>query len=108
MKTIAKNDQIEIVTGARRYNAERVLVHASKVLDMRADFAKEMIRSYGIIAGRPGREGEATTKDALTIQAPAEVVARACDIADLAFAEFDRRGWLLTLLDYADLTAIED
>lgn len=105
MKTVGKTDDLEVVTGAHRYNSERLLTHQRRMMDQRAAFAAEMIRSWGVVAARPADQGEMRDERGLTLLPPQELVERACAITEAAFAAFGQRGWLVNLPAYADLAA---
>jgi hypothetical protein len=36
------------------------------------------------------------------------VVSRACEVTELAFAEFEQRGWVLDVPPFEELTGAED
>jgi hypothetical protein len=94
MKTVAKNDYLELLYGLTRFSSE-VAIHARKMHDPRAEFAREMIRSWGMVTARPAAENGMQDIRHLTLLPPEEVVSRACTVTELAFAEFERRGWTL-------------
>jgi hypothetical protein len=108
MKTVAQTEHTQVVTGAKRYNAERLVIHQTKHLDPRAEFAAQMIRTWGIVAGRPADTGEAADERGVALLSPAELVSRACEITDLAMAEFERRGWVVNLPAYEQLSELDD
>ena len=108
MKTVVETDVLEVITGAKKYNSEKVMLHLKRALDDRAQLAVAMIQAWGMVAARPANEGEPVDGKGLTLTVPAEVVSRACECVDLAFAEFERRGWSVALPKYSELTEIED
>ena len=108
MKTIAKNDHLQLLTGVPRYNADRLVAHHPKHPDQRAAFAQEMMRTWGMVAARPAVNGEGRDDKGLALLPPAEVVSRACEVAELAFAEFQQRGWLLDVPLFEELTSDDD
>ena len=71
------------------------------IKNSQADFAQELIR-FGVFTPAPGDASGARYQqfDALTVK---QVVTRACDAAAEAFAEFERRGWLIKVPLYDDL-----
>jgi hypothetical protein len=71
-------------------------IHNRHTLKSEADMAKQMAMT-GMVAGIHDNE----TMKLLT---PDEVVQRACDIAQLAYAEFARRGWLVPLPSHQEMT----
>jgi hypothetical protein len=61
-----------------------------------AEIAQELVTRWGIIAARPDGEDSAG-RAKLALLAPAEIVQRACDTAELLIAEFEKRGWFVEL-----------
>jgi hypothetical protein len=67
--------------------------HQTYVPDDRLDFAKEIICRWGLVAGETDGEYTAGRSKLRRMTAP-EIVGFACDVAELAYAEFDKRGWM--------------
>jgi hypothetical protein len=61
-----------------------------------AEIAQEFATRWGMIAAKPDGEDSAG-RAKLALLAPAEIVQRACDTADLLIAEFEKRGWFVEL-----------
>jgi hypothetical protein len=70
--------------------------------DQRLEFAKEIISRFALIAGDDNGEDSAGRAKARR-QTPGEIVSFACDTAEKAFEEFEKRGWLMPLPDYQEL-----
>lgn len=64
--------------------------------DQEAHFAMHLMDHLGIAVATDDGEDSAG-RHKLRLQTPDEVVQRACDIAQKAFAEFEKRGWMLAL-----------
>lgn len=61
-----------------------------------AAFAMDLMKHLGICAGRPDGE-DSTGRQKGALLSPDEVVTRACSIADIAWQEFQKRGWILDI-----------
>lgn len=59
-----------------------------------AKLAITLIERWGMVAAKHDGEDSAG-RACLTLQTPEELVERACKTAELAFAELERRGWML-------------
>jgi hypothetical protein len=105
MKTVASNDLGELVAGENNYkNYEgRAFIHQRKIPDQRAVFAQDMMRTWGMVVGRPAIAMEPQDKREMTLMPVSEVIERACSMADLAFKEFAARGWLLETPSWEEL-----
>lgn len=71
-----------------------ILVHESTALQHRAGLAADLIERFGSVASIPDGE-DSGGRQRLRLQTPDELVSRCCAIADAAFGEFEKRGWLL-------------
>ncbi len=67
--------------------------HNRQILKAEGEFAKAMIQS-GMVAGLHEKHGD---DEIMRLLPPAEVIERACTLAELAYAEFAKRGWILPL-----------
>lgn len=75
---------------------------AQYIPNQRARLAIVMIEKMALAIGKI--EGEDSAGRAiLDNMPPREVVERACDIADLAGDEFEKRGWLIKVPDDAEV-----
>jgi hypothetical protein len=78
------------------YRHEPVSIYKKLAPNRKADLAERLISHFGVVAGTPdGEDSKGRAK--VNLMPPAEVVQRACEIADLAIDEFDKRGWYLEL-----------
>ena len=72
----------------------------------RAQFAMKLLEHFAIVAGET--EGEDTAgRSKARLQSVEEAVTRAINIADLAFDEFDKHGWLIDIPE-AKLKAVKN
>ena len=62
----------------------------------KAELARLLLEKLSIATGEPDGVDEAGRQKWKLIS-PHDVVQRACDIADRAFDEFDRRGWMIVI-----------
>jgi hypothetical protein len=70
-----------------------IYTHNRQILKAEAEFAKAMIQT-GMMLGRHEKHGD---KETVKFSTPAEIVTRACALAELAYAEFATRGWIVPL-----------
>ena len=63
----------------------------------RAQFAIELLGKLAIVALKSKLKNKESGLTEYTLVPDYEIVERACEIANIAFNEFDRRGWLLHL-----------
>lgn len=91
------NDYFE-VSATHGYPNKRphLTIHSRILCDPRADMARELISRWGMIAGAPDGEDSAGRAKGRLLDVD-EVVARACDAADCAFAAFKSRGWSIDI-----------
>ena len=69
-------------------------IHHHIVLNLRAAFAANILEKWALVAGRV--EGEDSAGRSIIRNMPAsEAVDFACNAADEAFNEFEKRGWLV-------------
>jgi hypothetical protein len=66
----------------------------SKVPNMTAQLAITMIEKFALVAGYPNGE-DSTGRSILQLIPVEEVVQRACDIAESAMVEFEKRDWII-------------
>lgn len=71
-----------------------ITYHSVKSAESRARFAMECIIKWGMVAAEADGEDSAGRQKLRTLT-PEEVARKACQTADLAFAEFERRGWMV-------------
>lgn len=70
------------------------------VLKAQAEFAKQLICGMAYI-GEPGACRERYQE--VTLLTPKKVAERACDLAQCAFEEFERRGWVMPVPFYDEM-----
>ena len=83
------------VVRPRKNGGADVEVYNTTVLMTRARVALDMIARWGMIAAKPGDGCDEAGRREYALQEPAELVDRACLTVELAFAEFEKRGWTL-------------
>jgi len=76
------------------YRAGEVFIYQTKYPSLRARLAIDLLERWGLVASRTDGEDSAGRQQ-IELMAPAEIVGRACNIADLAISEMEARGWLL-------------
>ena len=69
------------------------MFHRKFFPDDRLEFAKDIISRHALISAEPDGEDSAGRAKLKRIE-PSEIVEFACQVADLAYAEFRNRGWL--------------
>ena len=74
---------------------EVVVIH-TEMPDQRALLASELIARWGRVSAKPQGEDSAG-RQAAALHTPAEVVARACEMAELAWTAFGSHGWLVKI-----------
>ena len=80
----------------RVHRGEEVEVVQTKVVDQRGKLAQDLLARWGILAASEEREDSAGRQQ-LRLLTPEELVTHACEVAELAWATFAERGWLLSL-----------
>lgn len=81
---------------ASRFEHSTVTVYKTAVPYPQAELAERLIHHFGVVAAATDGEDSAG-RAKLKLLSPEEVVARACQIAELAHLEFQKRDWLLKL-----------
>jgi hypothetical protein len=94
--------QIQVVEDYGRNSAKRLFVHETESPNRKAVFACRIIERWALVAAKVDGEDSAG-RAKLGVLPPAEIVKHACDTAQLAFAEFEKRGWMLQMPDISDL-----
>ena len=94
---IGENDIMSFVGRNRfeNHKTEEVAI-LKKVEDPRAEMAKDLIKSWGMVAGKRTQDTHAGHM-AMEMLSCQEVVERAFSMTDLAYAEMKKRGWLITV-----------
>jgi len=78
------------------YNLVRpkIVLHETEALTIEARLAATLVERWGMVAGTDGGE-DSQGRAKLKLQSPTEVVARACETAELLMAEIRRRKWFV-------------
>jgi hypothetical protein len=71
-------------------------IHRKYFPDDRIALASQILEKWAMVAAEPDGEDSAG-RSKLRVLTPFELTERACDIADHAFTQFERRGWLVAL-----------
>ena len=97
--------EIELMVYDQKGSSPKVMpgvqTHNRQVLKAEAEFAKAMIQ-IGMCAGRHDKHGD---NEKMRLLPVTEVVNRACALAELAYAEFDKRGWIIPLPSRKEMLA---
>lgn len=84
----------------------KISVHSRVLLDSRAEFATKLMGHLAIVACDDVAMMEDKAGNAVRrLSPPADLVKRACDIADAAFTEFAARGWAHPVPSRAEICA---
>lgn len=96
------NEELELVVKHPFSNsAPEVSLRGRFELTRRARLAVILIEKWGMVAGKVDGEDSAG-RSKLELQTPEEVVARACETSERAWAEFEKRGWVFRLPSYEE------
>uniref|UniRef100_A0A6H1ZB18 Uncharacterized protein n=1 Tax=viral metagenome TaxID=1070528 RepID=A0A6H1ZB18_9ZZZZ len=76
------------------YKDGEVSIYHTKFPNLRAVLASELLARWGLVVARPDGEDTAGRQKA-ALMSPAEIVERACNVADLAISEMEKRDWFL-------------
>jgi hypothetical protein len=94
--------QFAITEDYGKNSLKQLRIHDDEIMNQEARFACALIERWGIVAGEV--EGEDSAGRSVCRNAtPAEVVARACSIAETALGEFRKRGWMFKGPDISEL-----
>lgn len=80
----------------KRYGVTEIKICQTEVPHPQAQIANDLMKQLAIVAAVPDGE-DAAGRQKLRLMTPEEVVARATNIADLAWKEYRTRGWLLDI-----------
>jgi hypothetical protein len=80
----------------KTYQGTEVVVYRKNALCGAAELAVRMIERWGVVAFEPDGEDSVGRQKARMLS-ESDVVQRACLLAEAAFTEFEKRGWLLNL-----------
>lgn len=81
---------------------DRAYPHPRFLPDPRASFAMQIIERWALVAAEADGEDSAGRAKPRRLD-PAEVVRIACEISDGAYAEFERREWLVEVPTYEEI-----
>ena len=94
---IGENDIMSFV-GRNRFENHKTedVALLKKVEDPRAEMAKDLIKSWGMVAAKRTQDTPSghPASDMLSCK---DVVERAFSMTELAYAEMEKRGWLITM-----------
>ncbi len=92
------SDEIDVgYLQANRYSLLKdTIVYKKSALDSRGQFATAMIERWGMVAAIEDGEDSAG-RHKIRLSTPTELVQRACEVSNLAYEEFEKRGWILKL-----------
>lgn len=93
------NDTLQYLVGARPIG---VTTHNRLWQDERAKFALQLVHAWGTMAVVPDGIDKAGRQQFRPIT-PAELVARACEAAELTFQEMEKCGWTFTVPSLEEL-----
>lgn len=79
------------------------VIHNSSLLVSAAEIAREMAARWGCVAAEPDGEDSAG-RSRMRLATPDEVAARACNTAAALWAEFEARGWIVSIPDPAPVS----
>ena len=77
------------------YQGSEAILYKKTAACQRAQFAMELVARSITVGSDAGEDSAGRAKARPT--PPEEMAERACEIADAAFNEFEKRGWLLEL-----------
>lgn len=79
-----------------------VMIYEKFTPDFRARLATQLVERWGLIAADVQEEENSAGRNKVRLMAPNEIVARACDTADLLVSELHKRGWMTETPSYSD------
>ena len=79
-----------------RYDEKALIVEQSEAVGVEAAYAMRLIEQHAMVAGETDGE-DSQGRQKLRVQTPEELVARSFAIAELAFTEARRRGWMIAI-----------
>lgn len=102
MSDVRPDVEFKVIDEFGRNDRRKVIGHQSREFTHRARMATILIEKWGLVAGEPGGEDSAG-RAKLKLMEPAEIVSRACTTADLAYSEFEKRGWFVETPTLAEI-----
>lgn len=104
MKTISKNDVLEIVKLELSDNATpKYFQNNLQEMDTRARWTMQLIQSWGMMAalGDMASKFHDDVKPTEPVP-PSQLVMRICEVVDAAWNEMQHRGWILNVDSLGD------
>lgn len=87
---------IKVIERKTYKGGAEIFIHTMQKPGGIATLAGEFCCRWGMVAAKDDGEDSAGRQRVKTLT-PSEVVSRACEMASLLWAEFEQRGWLLTV-----------
>jgi hypothetical protein len=100
-KTLAANDNTEVIVSESRYGEQNLLINRIEVLDERARLAAQFAERWALVACEIDGEDSAG-RSKLRRLSPGELAVDVCRTVTALYEEFAARGWILTLPPYEE------
>jgi hypothetical protein len=101
--------EMHVMSDDEKYASKAgIISHRRLFPDPRAEFAMQIIERFALVAARPDTLEDSAGRQQIRMQTPPEIVTFACEVADLSFAQFRQRGWLLHVPGYAELAGTKE
>lgn len=102
-KVCLSTDYLDVVTRRPRYGEyASALIHNKTLCSQAMEFVLGCIKTWGLVgAVEDGESSDGRQK--LRLHTPEEVVKRAFSLAEMAFAQGEQRGWVVTMPNYEDI-----
>ena len=101
---------VEYKIAKNRYSSEQdphIQFHNTDTLTPRAEFVKELIARWGMVAALDGGE-DSSGRHKLNLMPPADVVNRAMEMSDLMYKAFNDNDLIVKLPSLSEMKAIAD
>ena len=89
-------EKTEKIVISKRYGNKENTIVALKHPTAKARLAMELMARWGLVLAEPDGEDSAGRQQLRTCTA-AEIVNKACEVAEYAYNEFEKREWLLDI-----------
>lgn len=110
--TLKYGDELEMRAYSHRYRMEidspHAYFHDRWAITKRGGVVLSFLERWGMVQGEDSSKEDSAGRAILTLMPPEEVVKRAFEIVDLAFAEMEKRNWLAQLPDMEKLGALAE
>lgn len=102
-KVITSTDFVDVVVRKPLYGEPvDTAVHGKTISSPEMSFVLDCIKAWGLVgAVEDGESSDGRQK--LRLHTPEEVVKRAFSLAEMAFAQGEQRGWVVTIPNYEDI-----